>query len=130
MTEFEKGFVIGLIVGEGSFTGDKRQPSLDVRMGSDDPEPIKFLQKQFGGAIYHYTRLYKDGKVRDIYDYHLRGAELKQSISFFDEYLVESKKRIQFEDWLDKYNLHAYKEGFTGESRKYYRKRSPNRVDD
>jgi hypothetical protein len=128
MTEFEMGFVIGLIVGEGSFTGDKKQPSLCVRMGSNDPQPILTLHKHFGGKVYHYTRLYKDGKVRDIYDYLLRGVELKRSIKFFNDHLVESRKRDQFENWLDKYNLRAYIEGFTGEIRENTRKRSPNRV--
>jgi len=129
MTEFEKGFVIGLIVGEGSFTGDKRQPSLDIRMGSNDPAPIMFLQRNFGGAVYHYVRAAKDGRTRDFYDYHLRGGELKRSIQFFDEHLVESRKREQFEDWLDKYDLRVYTQGYSGRIRKSNRRKCANRVD-
>lgn len=129
MTDFEKGFVIGLIVGEGSFTGDKRQPSLDVRMGSNDPEPILFLQQTFGGAVYHYVRAYKDGRTRDFYDYHLRGGELKQSIKFFNDHLVRSRKRDQFEDWMDKYKLRTYTAGYSGTIRKNHRRPCDNRID-
>lgn len=114
LTDFEKGFVIGLIVGEGSFTGDKRQPSLDVRMGSNDPSPILFLRQHFGGAVYHYIRTAKDGRTRDFYDYHLRGGELKRSIRFFNDYMVESRKREQFEEWLDRYDLRQYTSGYEG----------------
>jgi hypothetical protein len=130
MSDFDKGFVIGLIVGEGSFTGDKRQPSLDVRMGSNDPAPILFLRRIFGGAVYHYVRTAKDGRTRDFYDYHLRGGELKKSIRFFDEHMIQSRKRNQFEDWLDRYDLRAYTQGFSGTIRKNVRRRSTSRVDD
>ncbi len=32
LTEFERGFVIGLLVGEGSFGGDGKQPQVTLRM--------------------------------------------------------------------------------------------------
>lgn len=131
LSDFEKGFVIGLVVGEGSFTGDKRQPSLDVRMRSNDPSPILFLRQHFGGAVYHYVRTAKDGRTRDFYDYHLRGGELKRSIRFFNDHLVESRKREQFDEWLDRYDLRRYISGYDGKIvRRLIGRRSPKRLPD
>jgi hypothetical protein len=98
-------------------------------MSSNDPEPIMVLHRNFGGAVYHYTRTYRDGRVRDIYDYHLRGGELKQSIKFFNDNLITSKKRQQFEAWLDRYDLRQYTRGFSGKITKNARRRSLNRID-
>jgi hypothetical protein len=43
----EIAYCMGLIVGEGSFTGDKLQPALQVRLHGSDPEPLLDLQRVF-----------------------------------------------------------------------------------
>jgi hypothetical protein len=52
MDAFDLGYVIGLIVGEGSFTGDRRDGCLTVKLHEEDPEPSERLKQVFGGRVY------------------------------------------------------------------------------
>jgi hypothetical protein len=52
MDAFDLGYVIGLIVGEGSFTGDRRDGCLTVKLHEEDPEPLERLKQVFGGRVY------------------------------------------------------------------------------
>jgi hypothetical protein len=52
ITEFDAGFICGLVAGEGSFTGDRKQPVLTIKLHEDDPAPLLFVQEKLGGKIY------------------------------------------------------------------------------
>ena len=100
MDRFDLGYAMGLIVGEGTFTGDRLQPSLEVKMHRRDPEPLHHLQELFGGRIFGpYAR-----QGRSLYAYMLRGRELKDAIPVIQEHLPNSWKRVQFEAWRAKYS--------------------------
>jgi hypothetical protein len=43
ISHFDLGYAMGLVVGEGSFTGDRASPALSVKMHKLDPEPLRFL---------------------------------------------------------------------------------------
>jgi hypothetical protein len=97
--QFGLGYAMGLIVGEGSFTGDRRQPSLEVKLHRRDLEPLEHLQRTLGGRIFGpYAR---DG--RNSYAYMLRGRALRQALPILQEFLPQSWKRVQFDEWLRKY---------------------------
>jgi hypothetical protein len=49
---FDLGYLMGLAVGEGSFTGDKQQPAFQLRMTEEDPEPIRRVNRLIGGSVY------------------------------------------------------------------------------
>lgn len=101
MTDFEVGFVMGLIVGEGSFTGDGKTYAMEIKMHANDPEPIQYVQRVLGGTIYGpYTR-----NKREFWHYLLRGFEMRKHIRLFYQHLPESRKRRQFLKWAEKYNL-------------------------
>ncbi len=52
-TEFEKGFLIGLLVGEGHFGGDGRQPQVTLRMHVRHEAIFRWLERTFpGGKLY------------------------------------------------------------------------------
>ena len=91
---------MGLVVGEGSFTADRRQPYLQVKLHVRDPFPLRDIADQLGGRVYgpyrHQTRHY--------YTWLLRGAALKAAIPIFQDYLPESWRREQFERWLDQHS--------------------------
>jgi hypothetical protein len=90
---------MGLIVGEGSFTGDRRQPSLEVKLHRRDLEPLEHLQRTLGGRIFGpYAR-----GSRNLYAYMLRGRELREALPVLREFLPQSWKRIQFDEWQRKY---------------------------
>ena len=100
MREFDVGYIMGLVVGEGSFTADRRQPYLQVKLHARDPFPIRHLAERLGGRVYgpyhHQTRHY--------YVWLLRGPALRDAVPIFQAYLPESWKREQFERWLDQHS--------------------------
>jgi hypothetical protein len=91
---------MGLVVGEGSFTADRRQPYLQVKLHARDPFPLRHLADRLGGRVYgpyrHQTRHY--------YVWLLRGTALRDAVPIFQAYLPESWKREQFERWLDQHS--------------------------
>ena len=90
---------MGLVVSEGSFTADRKQPYLQVKLRARDPFPLRHLADQLGGRVYgpyrHQTRHY--------YTWLLRGAALKAAIPIFSTHLPASWKREQFERWLEQH---------------------------
>jgi len=113
---------MGLIVGEGSFTGGRHtSPHLAVRLHECDPQPLEDLRSVLGGKIYgpylHDGRRYRM--------WLLRGWQLAEALPYFDDWLPSSHKREQYEIWRAKYartfqrwsNL-----GFT-----FYKTRGPGR---
>jgi hypothetical protein len=90
---------MGLIVGEGSFTGDRQQASLEIRMHRRDLEALERIQRLLGGRIFGP---YLHGG-RNQYVYMLRGSELRAALPVIQEHLPSSWKRVQFEAWQAKY---------------------------
>jgi hypothetical protein len=99
--EFDIGYIMGLVVGEGSFSADRQQPFLQVKTHARDPFPLRYVADRLGGRVYgpyrHQTRHY--------YTWMLRGPELRAALPLFRQYLPESWKREQFERWLDRHQL-------------------------
>jgi hypothetical protein len=96
---FDLGYLMGLAVGEGSFTGDKQQPAFQLRMTEEDPEPIRRVNRLIGGSVYgpynHSERRY--------YVLMLRGPALWRATTLFYDHLPNCKKRRLFLDWWRKY---------------------------
>ena len=96
---FGLGYAMGLIVGEGSFTGDRQQPSLEVKLHRRDAEPLEHLRRTLGGRIFGpYAR-----HGRNHFAYMLRGRELRSALPLIHAHLPGSWKRVQFEQWRTKY---------------------------
>lgn len=95
----EIAYCIGLIVGEGCFSGDKQCPSLTVTLHASDPQPLLDLRSVFGGVIYgpyvHNGRHHQN--------WLLRGWQLEEALPFFDLWLPPSRKREQYEAWREKW---------------------------
>jgi hypothetical protein len=47
LTHFEAGFLVGLLVGEGHFGGDGRQPQVTLRMHTDHAAVFDWLIRHF-----------------------------------------------------------------------------------
>jgi hypothetical protein len=96
---FAVGYAMGLVAGEGSFTGDRQQPSLEIRMHRRDMEPLEDVRRVLGGRIFGpYTH-----GGRPLYVYMLRGRELKAAIPLLQQHLPSCWKRVQFNAWREKY---------------------------
>ena len=97
--DFALGYAVGLVVGAGSFTGDRRQPALSVKMPEHDRAPLDHLQEVFGGSIfgpYHHGD-------RRYHMYLLRGPSLRASIPLLLARMPSCRKRDQLLAWVAKH---------------------------
>jgi hypothetical protein len=52
-TEVEEGLLIGLLIGEGHFGGDGKQPQVTLRMHTDHEALFRWIERTFpGGRLY------------------------------------------------------------------------------
>lgn len=77
LTEFEQGFLAGILVGEGHFGGDGRQPQVTLRMHTRHEKLFTWLQERFPesrvyGPYHHGGRSY--------YQWMARGRLLREEI--------------------------------------------------
>lgn len=76
-SEFDIGFLTGLLVGEGHFGGDGRQPQLTLRMHIRHEALFRWLERTFpGGRLYGpYSH-----SGRDYYQWMVRGSYLRDEV--------------------------------------------------
>jgi hypothetical protein len=74
---FEAGFVLGLLVGEGHFGGDGRQPQITLRMHVRHEPIFRWLHKRFTNARL-YGPYHHGG--RDYFQMMWRGVQLQYGI--------------------------------------------------
>jgi hypothetical protein len=74
-TQFDIGLLTGILIGEGSFGGDGRQPSIALRMHVRHLNLFQWLVNTFGGRLYgpynhggrHYYQWLARGRyLRDV----------------------------------------------------------------
>lgn len=63
LSEFERGVVVGLLIGQGSFGGDGKQPQVTLRMHTRHEALFHWLQRRFPdsrlyGPYHHGGRSY------------------------------------------------------------------------
>jgi hypothetical protein len=76
-TDFERGVLVGLLVGEGHFGGDGRQPQVTLRMHVRHEALFRWLQRVYpGGRLYGP---YHHGG-RHYFQWMARGAFLRQEL--------------------------------------------------
>ena len=77
-TEFEIGFLLGILAGEGHFGGDGRQPEVTLRMHTRHEQLFRWLEAHFpGGRLYGP---YHHGG-RSYYQWMARGQYLRQHLA-------------------------------------------------
>lgn len=94
-TQFELGFLAGLLVGEGHFGGDGRQPQVTLRMHIRHEAIFQWLERTFpGGRLYGpYNH---DG--RHYFQWMARGRYLRDELApLLDQILSPSLDRHSFE---------------------------------
>jgi hypothetical protein len=77
LTEFERGVVVGLLIGEGSFGGDGKQPQITLRMHTRHEVLFEWLMERFPA-----TRLYGPYHHggRSYYQWMARGTALVRDV--------------------------------------------------
>jgi glutathione S-transferase len=98
-TQFDFGFLVGLLVGEGHFGGDGRQPQVTLRMHVRHEAIFRWLEQTFpGGRLYGP---YNHGG-RHYLQWMARGAYLRDELApMLDQFLSPSLDRHSF----DRYQL-------------------------
>ncbi len=77
-SEFDLGFLIGILAGEGHFGGDGRQPEVTLRMHTRHERLFRWLESRFpGGRLYGP---YHHGG-RHYYQWMARGRYLRDSLA-------------------------------------------------
>ncbi len=77
LTDFERGLVIGLLVGQGHFGGDGRQPQITVKLHVRHEQQLRRLQ-----TLFPRTRLYGpyEHGDRHFFQWMARGRALVQDV--------------------------------------------------
>lgn len=77
LSELERGILIGLLVGEGHFGGDGRQPQVTLRMHVRHAALFAWLERTFPGSRVYGP--YNHGG-REYYQWMARGAYLREQL--------------------------------------------------
>jgi hypothetical protein len=75
-TEFERGVLVGLLLGEGHFGGDGRQPQVTLRMHVRHERIFRWLVATVGGRLYGPY----DHSGRRYYQWMARGSDLRDRL--------------------------------------------------
>lgn len=90
---------MGLLACAGSFTGDRQQPSVEVKLHRRDYDALEHLRHTLGGRIFGpYTH-----GGRNACAYMLRGRALRAALPLIEQHLPAGWKRVQFEEWRTRY---------------------------
>ena len=105
-TAFDVGYLLGLLVGEGHFGGDGRQPHVTLRMHTDHETLFIWIQETFpGGKLYGP---YHHGG-RSYYQWMARGEYLREvMIPLLDQHLTPDIDEYAWSRYLamkDRYGL-------------------------
>jgi hypothetical protein len=103
-SEFEKGVLVGLLVGEGHFGGDGRQPQVTLRMHVRHEAMFRWLESTFpGGKL--YGPYHHDG--RHYFQWMARGSYLRDHLlPVLEETLspeLDGPSRERFEEMVRRY---------------------------
>lgn len=95
ITPFDRGLVVGLLIGEGSFGGDGQQPQITLRMHVRHEALFRWLV-----ALFPRTRLYGPYSHgdRSYYQWMARGRALVEDVlPVLDEGLTPELDRYAYE---------------------------------
>ena len=77
LTEFDAGYLVGLLIGEGHFGGDGRQPQITLRMHTRHVRIFEWLVDKFPESKLYGP--YTHGG-RSYYQWMARGAVLREQL--------------------------------------------------
>ena len=102
----EVGILVGLLIGEGHFGGDGRQPHITLRMHTDHETLFRWLEKTYpGGKLYGP---YHHGG-RSYFQWMARGAFLRDEIiPILDQHLhpsLDAKAHRRYQEMKHRYGL-------------------------
>lgn len=106
MTEFEQGLLLGILIGEGHFGGDGKQPQITVRMHTRHQRLFETLQR-----LCPESRLYGpyEHGGRSYYQWMVRGEALREKLLPVLERLpieqTDEHVYRRYQEMKERYNL-------------------------
>ncbi len=105
-SDLDVGFLLGLLVGEGHFGGDGRQPQVTLRMHTDHESLFRWIESTFpGGKLYGP---YHHGG-RSYFQWMARGPFLRRNLlPLLERHLtpeLDEKAFNRFRRMKDRYGL-------------------------
>jgi hypothetical protein len=119
LSDFERGLFVGLMIGEGSFGGDGKQPQVTLRMHTRHEALFRWLEQRFPdsrlyGPYHHAGRSYfqwmargrtlvrdvlplLDGVLDDSLDAHA-GRRLREMCDRYAGYIERERARLEVVD--------------------------------
>jgi hypothetical protein len=99
LSEFDLGFLIGILAGEGHFGGDGRQPEVTLRMHTRHERLFRWLESRFpGGRLYgpyhHGGRHYYQWMARGRYLRDTLAPLIAGRLDELDSYAAERFKKM------------------------------------
>ena len=106
MATFDEGFLVGILVGEGHFGGDGRQPQVTLRMHTDHEALFRWLERTYpGGKLYgpyHHSG-------RSYFQWMARGPFLRETlVPILDAHLrpeLDGKTYARYQLMKERYRL-------------------------
>lgn len=106
MDKFDCGLIFGILIGEGHFGGDGKQPQVTVRMHSRHRALFEWLLKKIPGSKL-YGPYYHDG--RDYLQWMVRGAPLREClIPMLDNFpwdVLDGHTYERYQNMKERYNI-------------------------
>jgi hypothetical protein len=105
MTDFEEGFLVGILVGEGHFGGDGRQPQVTLRMHVRHEELFQWLSGMIPGSRL-YGPYHHGG--RSYFQWMTRGKALREELMpiLFRRFdIMDTHVRERIEEMTTRYRL-------------------------
>ena len=105
LSDFEEGFLLGILAGEGHFGGDGLQPQVTLRMHVRHSELFEWLEKKVPGSKL-YGPYHHGG--RNYYQWMARGQVLRdEMLPFLKRHLgdVDSHIRERITTMIEHYRL-------------------------
>ncbi|MFZ0665014.1 MAG: hypothetical protein WAM97_04615 [Acidimicrobiales bacterium] len=104
-TDFEVGFLVGILIGEGHFGGDGKQPQITLRMHTRHEDLFMWLMRTFPGG-----RLYGpyEHSGRSYYQWMARGEYLRDElVPLLKQRMAEDQDGYsftRFQEMLERYS--------------------------
>ncbi|WP_291423647.1 hypothetical protein [Deinococcus sp.] len=106
MTEFEQGLLLGILIGEGHFGGDGKQPQITVRMHTRHQRLFETLRRMCPDSKLYGP--YQHGG-RSYYQWMVRGEALREKLlPLLDRLPIEQTDEHVYARYMDmkqRYNL-------------------------
>jgi hypothetical protein len=108
VSDFEEGFLMGILVGEGHFGGDGRQPQVTLRMHTRHEELFRWLASHVHGSKLYGP--YNHGG-RQYFQWMVRGQALREELlPILKRHIdhVDSHVRGRIENMIRRYRLEGH----------------------